>query len=152
MWSLRRQLLVSYLLLVLLMVLVMAGAVGSFVHLGRSIDRILKANYLSVIAAQQMKEALERQDSAATFFLAGQTEKALRNLLMYNTTGLLKELIPGQKATGEIKPVVQATGEDRTNRQDDQQRRNGDADLAQTQEVDIAVRVEDFHCQFAPRA
>jgi NtrC-family two-component system sensor histidine kinase KinB len=76
MWSLRRQLLVSYLLLVLLMVTTMAAAVASFVHLGRSIDRILKENYLSVVAAQQMKESLERQDSAATFFLAGQTRKA----------------------------------------------------------------------------
>ena len=43
---------------------------------GASIDRILKDNYKSVIAAQNMKETLERQDSAATFFLAGQTEKA----------------------------------------------------------------------------
>jgi NtrC-family two-component system sensor histidine kinase KinB len=75
-WSLRRQLLVSYLLLVLLMVTTMAWAVGNFIHLGRSIDRILKENYLSVIAAQDMKESLERQDSAATFFLAGQARKA----------------------------------------------------------------------------
>jgi len=58
------------------MALVMLGAVLNFFRLGHSIDRILKDNYKSVIAAQDMKETLERQDSAATFFLAGQTHKA----------------------------------------------------------------------------
>ena len=76
MQNLKTQLWISHLLLVLLLTLVMASAIFNFVRLGRSIDRILKDNYKSVIAAQTMKEALERQDSAATFFLAGQTEKA----------------------------------------------------------------------------
>lgn len=76
--NLRIQLLVSHFLLVGLMVLVLAGAVVSFLRLGESIDRILKDNYKSVIAAQDMKEALERQDSAATFFLAGKQDKARR--------------------------------------------------------------------------
>ena len=74
--SLRTQLLWSHLALVGLMALVMTGAVVNFFRLGLSVDRILKDNYISVIAAQNMKEALERQDSAATFFLAGQKEKA----------------------------------------------------------------------------
>lgn len=74
--SLRTQLLFSHLALVGLMAVVMIGAVYNFFHLGRSIDRILKDNYKSVIAAQNMKEALEREDSAATFFLAGQVQKA----------------------------------------------------------------------------
>lgn len=75
--NLRTQLLVSHLLLVLLMVFVMVGAVINFFRLGRSIDRIFVDNYKSVIAAQNMKEALERMDSSATFFLAGQKQKAL---------------------------------------------------------------------------
>jgi len=62
--------------LVILMVFVMAGAILSFFRLGHSIDHILRNNYDSVVAAQGMKEALERQDSAATFYLAGQTQKA----------------------------------------------------------------------------
>ncbi len=76
MGNLRTQLFLSHLVLVALMVMVMIGAVISFFRLGRSIDRILKDNYKSVIAAQDMKDTLERQDSAATFFLAGQVEKA----------------------------------------------------------------------------
>src|SRR5438552_575682 len=74
--NLRVQLLASHIALVAIMVAVMAGAIFSFYHLGGSIDRILKANYDSVIIAQQMKETLERQDSAVTFYLAGQTQKA----------------------------------------------------------------------------
>src|SRR5215472_14214240 len=74
--SLKVQLLFSHLLLVFLMVVLMAGAVANFIRLGGSIDSILKNNYKSVVAAQNMKETLERQDSAATFFLAGEKQKA----------------------------------------------------------------------------
>lgn len=74
--TLKVQLLFSHLVLVFLMVVIMFGAIVNFVRLGRSVDRILKDNYKSVIAAQNMKETLERQDSAATFFLAGKTQRA----------------------------------------------------------------------------
>ena len=74
--NLRVQLLFSHLLLVGLMVVLMLGAIVKFYRLGNSIDRILKDNYASVIVAQNMKETLERQDSAATFFLAGHAEEA----------------------------------------------------------------------------
>ncbi|MCW3099694.1 MAG: Alginate biosynthesis sensor protein KinB [Chthonomonadaceae bacterium] len=74
--DLRIQLLVSHLVLVVLMLIVMIGAVVNFFHLGRSIDRILKDNYASVIAAEEMKETLERQDSAATSFLDGRIAEA----------------------------------------------------------------------------
>ena len=40
-------------------------------ELGGSIDVILKENYRSVIACENMKEALERMDSAALFILSG---------------------------------------------------------------------------------
>ncbi len=76
--SLRTELLLSHLLLVGLMFLVMLVAVAGFFRLGQSIDRILKDNYKSVVAAQNMKDALERMDSASAFYLAGQAEKAQR--------------------------------------------------------------------------
>ena len=40
-------------------------------HLGGRIDVILKENYGSVLAAERMKEALERMDSAALFAIGG---------------------------------------------------------------------------------
>ncbi len=76
MGNLRVQLLVSHLVLVFLMFIVMVGAIVNFARLGGSIHRILKDNYASVVAAQDMKETLERQDSAATFFLTGNARKA----------------------------------------------------------------------------
>ncbi|RYX83098.1 HAMP domain-containing protein [bacterium] len=82
--SLRTQLLASHLALVGLMALVMLGAVANFLRLGNSVDRILRDNYKSVIAAQTMKEAIERQDSAAGFFLAGQREKARAQFAKYS--------------------------------------------------------------------
>ena len=40
--------------------------------------RIIAENYDSVVAAQDMKESLERQDSAALFELLGQHDRARR--------------------------------------------------------------------------
>ena len=74
--NIKLQLLVSHLVLVLLMVVVMVGAVVNFSKLGGSINRILKDNYASVRAAQEMKETLERQDSAAAFVLSGELDLA----------------------------------------------------------------------------
>ncbi len=74
--SLKTQLLVSHLVLVVLMMVVMTGAIINFLRLGRSIDRIFRDNYKSVVVAQRMKDALERMDSSAVFILAGQTQRA----------------------------------------------------------------------------
>jgi NtrC-family two-component system sensor histidine kinase KinB len=57
------------------MLLVIAGLIAwqsiqRFNQLGRSIDVILKENYRSVIACQQMKDALERMDSGLLFILS----------------------------------------------------------------------------------
>ena len=46
-------------------------------YLGSHSQTILKDNYRSVLAAQRMKEAIERMDSAALFLAAGQRQKAL---------------------------------------------------------------------------
>jgi signal transduction histidine kinase len=69
---------------VLLIIVFVIGA-QSLVHLSRlgvSIDVILRENYRSVIACQQMKEALERIDSGILFVLLGHTrlgEELIRN-------------------------------------------------------------------------
>ena len=49
--SLRSQLLFSHLALVGLMAVLMVGATVNFFRLGQSIDRILRNNYASVVAA-----------------------------------------------------------------------------------------------------
>ncbi|MEW6112241.1 MAG: HAMP domain-containing protein, partial [Thermodesulfobacteriota bacterium] len=61
----------------LLVIIAVIGVQSIFLlgELGESIDIILRENYRSVIAAQEMKEALERMDSAALFALLGYEEK-----------------------------------------------------------------------------
>lgn len=62
----------------LLVALLLAAFVGSAVvgALGRGSQRILTENYRSVLAAQRMKEAIERLDSAALFRCAGEHDRA----------------------------------------------------------------------------
>ena len=81
-------------------------AVLLFNRLGGSIDVILKENYQSVLAGQQMKESAERMDSGLSFALAGE-ERRGRDLFNENAPlfqqSLQKELknitLPGE---GEI--------------------------------------------------
>jgi hypothetical protein len=61
----------------LLLIILIIG-IQSIIHLtklGESIDVILRENYRSVLACQQMKEALERMDSGILFELLGYTQK-----------------------------------------------------------------------------
>ncbi|HEY4591551.1 MAG TPA: HAMP domain-containing protein, partial [Thermoanaerobaculia bacterium] len=59
---------------VLLAILIAVGveSISLLDRLGGAIDVILRENYKSVIACEQMKEALERMDSGALFALAGE--------------------------------------------------------------------------------
>lgn len=76
--GLRGKLAFSYGLLIIIILAVSAWNIYHLVHLGRAIDVILINNYKSIIAAENMKEALERQDSAAMFFIASHSEQARR--------------------------------------------------------------------------
>jgi NtrC-family two-component system sensor histidine kinase KinB len=72
--SLRQKLLLGFggLLLITLI-----GGVQSIIqleHLGKSIDNILKENYRSVVACQDMKEALDRINSGVLFTFLGYSE------------------------------------------------------------------------------
>ena len=50
-------------------------AVSLFEQLGNSVDVILRENFRSVVAGQQMKESAERMDSALFFSLVGEEER-----------------------------------------------------------------------------
>jgi NtrC-family two-component system sensor histidine kinase KinB len=70
--TLRSKLLLAQAPLVLALVLMglMASAVTS--SLGRSSENILEHNYRSALAAQRMKESIERMNSGALFMVAGE--------------------------------------------------------------------------------
>jgi hypothetical protein len=60
----------------LVIILIIGGqSVMLLSQLGDSIDVILRENYRSVIACQQMKEALERIDSGCMFLLLGDEQR-----------------------------------------------------------------------------
>lgn len=76
MGSLRQKLGFSYGLLIVIILAISAWGVYHFVRLGRAVDVILVDNYKSILAAENMKEALERQDSSALFSITGHIDKA----------------------------------------------------------------------------
>src|SRR5471032_1833856 len=83
-------------------------AVSLFTKLGNSVDVILRENFRSVVAGQQMKETAERMDSALFFSLVGEEERA-RKMYAYNVpvfrenleTELHNITLPGEQALAE---------------------------------------------------
>jgi len=77
-----------------LLVIILVIGTQSLIHLSRlgvSIDVILRENYRSVIACQQMKEALERIDSGILFVLLGHAREG-EELVRNNQAALEKSL------------------------------------------------------------
>ena len=75
MFGLRQKLSLGFGGLLVIIVVIGVQSIRHFSRLGVSIDVILRENYRSVIACQQMKEALERIDSGLLFTLLGETSR-----------------------------------------------------------------------------
>ncbi len=78
--NLYRKLLLAQSPIALALVVLGVFSVVAISYLGSHSQTILKDNYRSVLAAQRMKEAIERMDSAALFLVAGQRQKALEQM------------------------------------------------------------------------
>ena len=78
--GLRAKLITGYAIFIAALVLLGAWSAWRLHDMGKVSRRIISENYDSVVAAQEMKESLERQDSAALFALLGAREKALTQL------------------------------------------------------------------------
>ena len=78
--NLRTKLLFGYLVFVAALVVLGGWSAWRIREMGGVSRRIIANNYDSVVAAQEMKESLERQDSAALFALLGAREKAVNQL------------------------------------------------------------------------
>src|ERR1700755_3112121 len=74
--NLRAKLLLGYLVFIAALVVLGGWGAWRLREMGGVSRRIIANNYDSVVAAEEMKESLERQDSAALFFLLGQRAKA----------------------------------------------------------------------------
>jgi two-component system, NtrC family, sensor histidine kinase KinB len=71
--SLRQKLALGFGGLLVIIAAIGIHNISRIIALGQSIDVILRENYRSVVACQEMKEALERMDSGAVFVLLGAT-------------------------------------------------------------------------------
>jgi two-component system, NtrC family, sensor histidine kinase KinB len=78
--NLKTKLLLGYLVFVVALVALGGWSAWRLREMGGVSRRIISNNYDSVVAAQEMKESLERQDSAALFALLGARDKAMSQL------------------------------------------------------------------------
>jgi NtrC-family two-component system sensor histidine kinase KinB len=91
MLGLRQKLSLGYGGLLIVILVIGTQSILNISRLGQSIDVILRENYRSVIACQQMKEALERIDSGLLFKLLGDIDEG-EGLVLENTNAFLKAL------------------------------------------------------------
>ncbi|MEN6483902.1 MAG: ATP-binding protein [Syntrophobacteraceae bacterium] len=113
MLGIRQKLSLGFGGLLLIVVIIGSQSITLLTTLGHSIDVILRENYRSVIASQEMKEALERMDGGALFTLLGDTDRG-RELIAANEPAfeiaLKVELdnitVPGeQEAAGRVETL-----------------------------------------------
>src|ERR1043166_6021700 len=78
--NLRTKLLAGYLIFVAALMVLGGWSAWRLREMGDVSRRIISNNYDSVVAAQERKESLERQDSAGVFVLLGAREKAAAQL------------------------------------------------------------------------
>ncbi len=72
--TLKKKILIGHGVAFALMGLVVAWAITNLVSLGKATDAILSENYRSILAAENMVDALERQDSGMLLMLLGDAE------------------------------------------------------------------------------
>jgi NtrC-family two-component system sensor histidine kinase KinB len=79
--NLRTKLLLGYIGFIVALGVLGAWSARTLQQMSAVSGRIIAENYDSVVAAQNMKESLERQDSAAVFELLGEHARAARQLV-----------------------------------------------------------------------
>ena len=77
-WTLRKKILLGYGMTLALAVVVLVWALVSLLRLGRASDAILRENYPSIHTAENMLDALDRQDRALLYLLLGHKTEGLR--------------------------------------------------------------------------
>ena len=142
--GLRAKLLLGYAVFIAALVLLGAWSAWRLHDMGKVSRRIMSENYDSVVAAQEMKESLERQDSAALFALIGAREKALTQLREHRA----RFDASFQKAANNITEIGEPDAIEAIRRERDVYYRRFDSFLSRTtsgtQANDLALRNEYF--------
>lgn len=116
MLGLRHKLSLGFGGLLLIIMIIGIQSIVQFKDLGQSIDVILRENYLSVVACQEMKEALERVDSGILFTFLGYSEEGTRQIRK-NEAAFVKALdielhnitVPGEKEKADALEILYAS-------------------------------------------
>ena len=87
--SLRKKILLGYSITLVLMGLVIGWAVLNLASLGKASEAILRENYRSIDAAENMIDNLERQDSEILLFLLGYGKDGEASFLKHQSVFLL---------------------------------------------------------------
>jgi len=74
--SLRKKIFIGYGVALALMILVFMWALVHLLDLGQASEAILRENYKSILAAENMVYAIERQDSATLLLFLGYEDQA----------------------------------------------------------------------------
>jgi len=142
--GLRAKLLLGYAVFIAALVLLGAWSAWRLHDMGKVSRRIMSENYDSVVAAQEMKESLERQDSAALFALIGAREKALTQLREHRA----RFDASFQKAANNITEIGEPDAIEAIRRERDVYYRRFDSFLSRTtsgtEANDLALRNEYF--------
>lgn len=75
--TLKKKILIGYSVVFAFMGFVVMWAIINLASLGKATDAILSENYRSIIAAENMVDALERQDSGILILFLGDAEKGI---------------------------------------------------------------------------
>jgi NtrC-family two-component system sensor histidine kinase KinB len=110
--SLRQKLALGFGGLLVILAAIGIHNITRITALGQSIDVILRENYRSVVACQEMKEALERMDSGVVFVLLGAEQKG-NDQIAQNETRFEKAL---QVESGNITLPGEGEKAERLNR------------------------------------
>jgi NtrC-family two-component system sensor histidine kinase KinB len=89
--ALKKKILIGYGVAFVLMGWVVAWAVANLVSLGQASNAILRENYRSILAAENMVDALERQDSGILLLFMGDAAKGITQF-RENEAGFLQWL------------------------------------------------------------
>ncbi|MFO7890032.1 MAG: ATP-binding protein [bacterium] len=102
--TIRNKILFGYSLIIILLLIVIFWSFNSIYRLGNASNQILKENYKSILAAENMIDAIERQDSGILLLIMNYTEEGL-NQFRENEVQFLESLgrakdnitIPGEE-------------------------------------------------------
>jgi NtrC-family two-component system sensor histidine kinase KinB len=119
-WTLKKKILIGYSLALCLIIAVIVWSLINLVRLGDAADAILRENYKSILAAENMIDSLERQDSAVLLLMLNYPEEAVQQFRENESRFLLwlgrahdnititgEDTITGNIDTGYSKYLVQ---------------------------------------------